>query len=268
MVLAGKLAAPTGGVETEQFKVGKILCERIIPDLARNPKYLILYAHGGGYTTGGIDYARIIGAKLATATGFEVITFDYRLAPENRFPAPVDDGMTIWDYIMMKGYGGSQVLLAGDSAGGNLVLCMTQRILAKKRKGPRALILFSPWTDMTAVSESYQTYKEKDPILTYEYICAVRDVYVEEGMELSDPKLSPLFGSFKNFPPTLVQVGKNEVLYDDSANLVKKIQKAGGKALLDVEKDGWHVYQHAPLPMANRAMKRVSDFVSEEIYKY
>ncbi len=266
MELAGRLAAPTGGVTIEAFQVNDMACEWVVPELAHNPRYVILYAHGGGYTCGGLGYARIIAAKLAQATGFSVVSFEYRLAPEHKYPAALEDGISVWEHLIDNGYDSNHIILAGDSAGGNLVLCLTQSLLLDGRKPPRLLLLFSPWADMTAKSKSYHMYDGKDPILTKDYVESVRDAVIGTDVEPSDSIYSPLFGNFEHFPPTLVQVGKTEILYEDSVSLVKKINKAGGRAKLDVEKDGWHVYQQMPLPVAARAMKRLSDFVSAEIY--
>ena len=266
MERAGKLAAPTSDVTVEEFKVKNIACEWVRPDFAHNPQYVILYAHGGGYTCGGLGYARILAAKLAVATGFSVVSFEYRLAPEHKYPAPLEDGMKIWNYLMDKGYSPDKVLLAGDSAGGNLVLCMTMKLIKEELLSPKGLILFSPWTDMTATAKSYEKYKEKDPILTKEYIEGVRDAFIGEDADYADSKYSPLYGDFTSFPPTLIMVGRNELLLDDSVQLQKKIRNAGGEAIIDIEKDGWHVYQQMPLPIATRAMKRVADYVSKIIY--
>ncbi len=266
MDIAGKLAAPTGGVSLEPFSVDKISCEWVKPDLAHNPQYIILYAHGGGYTCGGLGYARILAAKLAVSTGFTVVSFEYRLAPENKYPAALEDGMSVLDYLEQKNYDLNHILFAGDSAGGNLVLAMTQKLLKERGIAPKSLLLFSPWTDMTATSKSYDTYGGKDPILTKDYVESVRAAVVGEDVDYSDSKYSPLYGDFKNFPPTLIQVGKTEILQEDSNSLAQKITKAGGIATLDVEKDGWHVYQQMPLPAAGRAMKRLSDFVSNIVY--
>lgn len=266
MERAGKLAAPTSDVTVDEFKVKNIACEWVRPDFAHNPQYVILYAHGGGYTCGGLGYARILAAKLAVATGFSVVSFEYRLAPEHKYPAPLEDGMKIWNYLMDKGYSSDKVLLAGDSAGGNLVLCMTMKLIKEELLSPKGLILFSPWTDMTATAKSYEKYKEKDPILTKEYIEGVRDAFIGEDADYADSKYSPLYGDFTSFPPTLIMVGRNELLLDDSVQLQKKIRNAGGEAIIDIEKDGWHVYQQMPLPIATRAMKRVADYVSNIIY--
>ncbi len=266
MELAGKLAAPTGGVTLESFSVEHIPCEWVRPELAHNPTYVILYAHGGGYTCGGLAYARILAAKLALATGFSVVSYEYRLAPENKFPAALEDGIEVWNYLLDKGFDSNHIIVAGDSAGGHLSVCMTQQFLLEGRKPPRMLLLFSPWTDMTAKSKSYQQYDGKDPILTKHYVESVRDVVIGTDVEPADSIYSPLYGAFEHFPPALVQVGKTEILYEDSATLVKKINKVGGRAKLDVEQDGWHVYQQMPLPIASRAMKRLADYVSQEIY--
>lgn len=266
MERAGKLAAPTSDVTVDEFKVKNIACEWVRPDFAHNPQYVILYAHGGGYTCGGLGYARILAAKLAVATGFSVVSFEYRLAPEHKYPAPLEDSMKIWNYLMDKGYSSDKVLLAGDSAGGNLVLCMTMKLIKEELLSPKGLILFSPWTDMTATAKSYEKYKDKDPILTKEYIEGVRDAFIGEDADYADSKYSPLYGDFTSFPPTLIMVGRNELLLDDSVQLQKKIRNAGGEAIIDIEKDGWHVYQQMPLPIATRAMKRVADYVSNIIY--
>ena len=266
MELAGKLATPNEGFQVESFVVGGIPCEWVKPDLAHNPNYVILYAHGGGYTCGGLAYARILAAKLAISTGFSVVSFEYRLAPENKYPAALEDGMKVWNYLVEQGYGAKQILMAGDSAGGNLVLCMTQKLIAENRLGPRSLLLFSPWTDMTATSSSYESCKDKDPILTKDYVEGVRDAYIGTVKDTVDAKYSPLNGNFKDFPPTLIMVGKNEILLEDSVQLSKKIHKAGVEVTLDTEKDGWHVYQQMPLPIAGRAMKRLSRFVTSVIY--
>ena len=145
------------------------------------------------------------------------------------------------------------------------MLAMTQKLLAEQKVSPKCLLLFSPWTDMTATAKSYQTYKDKDPILIKEYVESVREAFIGD-VDAADPKYSPLFGSFEGFPPTLIQVGKTEILQEDSSQLAKAITKAGGEATLDIEKDGWHVYQQMPLPMAGRAMKRLSDYVTKVIY--
>lgn len=267
MELAGRLASPSSEVEIDAFEVNNIACERFVPHMAHNPQYVILYAHGGGYTCGGLKYASILASKLALATGFTVISYEYRLSPEYVYPAALEDTEAMWEYLLSLGYSSNHILMAGDSAGGNLTLCFVQKHLTESQEVPRCLLLFSPWTDMTATSKSYEKYKDKDPILNAEFISSVRQAYIgDENADYKDSRYSPLYGDFTGFPTTYIQVGKNEILYEDSASLYKLLNKNGIKTELDVEKDGWHVYQQMPLPIATRAMKRLAAFVSKEIY--
>ena len=141
MELAGRLAVLAKEVTVTPFKIDDLNCEWVTPENGFNPRYTIMYAHGGGYTCGGLSYARILASKLAMTTGFRVFSFEYRLAPENKYPAAFDDGMKVWDYLMRQGYGAREILMAGDSAGGNMVLCLTQKLLSEGRIPPRALML-------------------------------------------------------------------------------------------------------------------------------
>ncbi len=262
---AGHLAAPKGDVTVSTFAVGDIPCDSVRPDFAHNPGYAILYAHGGGYICGGLEYSRILAAKMATATGFTAYSFAYRLAPEHPYPAALDDGMAVWEHLTEQ-YPADHILIAGDSAGGNLALCMVQKLLAEGRQGPKAMLLFSPWTDMTGTAVSYETNMDVDPILTRDYVMDAARAYATPEGDLADQRFSPLFGSFKDFPPVLIMAGKNEILLDDSIRLKERIAEDCGRALLDIEENGWHVYQQMPIAIAERAMKRLSAYVSEEIY--
>jgi acetyl esterase/lipase len=267
MEKASRLATPAMGVTAEKLSVSGIPAEWIRPDFTHNTKSIILYCHGGGYTCGELSYARILAAKLALHTGLDVLSFAYRLAPEHPYPAPFEDGMAVWDFLMHQGYGAYQVLLAGDSAGGNLALTMTQHLASEGRKLPRTLLLFSPWTDMTAISESYQLHKKDDPILSYDYIISVRNAYAGAEADFSKPEYSPLYGNLANFPPTLIQVGEHEILQDDSNKLAAKLQQAGCQVCLQKYEDGWHVFQQMPVPLASQAMKAVGEYVQNILYK-
>ena len=263
--LASRLATPKADVERSAFRVGRIRCEKIKPNSPYHPEYVILYCHGGGYVSGGLDYCGNLGVKLAMTTGFTVYTFAYRLAPEHPYPAAIDDGNALWEYVTKNAADADHVLLAGDSAGGNMALCLTQKLISEGKPAPRELLLFSPWTDMTGTSESYETNKDIDPILTKEFVMNSAKAYIGEK-DPADPAFSPLFGSFENFPPVFIMAGRNGILLDDSIRLKEKIDAAGGKAELDIEEKGWHVYLHMPGSMTRKALKRLADHVSNEIY--
>ena len=172
--------------------------------------------------------------------------------------------MRAWDYLMYQGYGARDVVVAGDSAGGNLALVLTHLLKEAGRRLPRALILFSPWTDMTASGKSYQERESIDPVLTLNYIYAVRDAYAR-GQDLSDPRLSPLFGDFSGFPPTLIQAGTNEILLSDSIRLRDRLIQAAVPCRLEVWTDLWHVFQMFPMKKAGEAMESVGRFLLETL---
>lgn len=260
-----KLVTPSSKIVSEKITVKTIPAEWVRPDFAHNDKKVILYCHGGGYTCGGLNYARILAAKLAINTGIEVMSFAYRLAPENPYPAAIEDAMTMYDYLMYLGYGAKDVIIAGDSAGGNLALEIALHLRAQKRKLPLGFVLFSPWTDMRITGNSYTSCADKDPLLTKEYIVAVRGAYGGEHADYNMAEFSPLLGDLSNFPPTLVQVGSHEILRSDSEALVKKINAGKGRAVLEVYKGGWHVFQQMPTGMSATAMKQVAAFVQSLI---
>ena len=263
---AGRLAAPKGNIVIQRFMTEDIPCEEVTPEFAHNPHFAILYVHGGGYISGGLGYSRILAAKMAVATGFTTFSFEYRLAPEHPYPAQLTDAMSVWDYLTAERYRPDHILLAGDSAGGNMALCMVQKMKTESRELPGNILLFSPWTDMTGTAASYETNKETDPILTREYITDAAKAYIAGAGEPEEPRFSPLYGDFSDFPPVLIMAGKNEILLDDSIRLKERIESVGGKVRLDIEEKGWHVYQQMPIRIADRAMKRLSAYVSARIY--
>ncbi len=258
--ILGRLAAPMIGLRWEPFDLQGMKAAWIRPDWGHNPHQIILYCHGGGYTSGSLGYSRPLAAKLCHASGRETLCFEYRLAPEHPYPAAVDDAVRVWDYLMHQGYGARDIVVAGDSAGGNLALVLLHRLKAEGRQLPARLVLFSPWTDMTASGESYTQRAELDPTITMEYVQAVRTAYAG-GADLKDPMLSPLFGDFTGFPPTLIQVGSNELLYSDAERLRDRMRAAGALCRLEEWTEMWHVFQMMPIKKAGEAMEHVGEFL-------
>lgn len=262
--LLGRLVAPMAGMSWEPFSLEDMPCAWVRPHRGHDRRRAVLYCHGGGYTSGNLGYSRILASKLSNVTGWQVLSFEYRLAPEHPYPAAVEDAMKAWDYLMYQGYGARDVVVAGDSAGGNLALVLTQLLKKAGRRLPRALILLSPWTDMTASGKSYQEREAIDPVLTLNYIYAVRDAYAR-GQDLSDPCLSPLFGDFTSFPPTLIQAGTNEILLSDSVRLRDRLIQAAVPCRLEVWSDLWHVFQMFPIKKAGEAMESIGRFLLETL---
>lgn len=262
--LMGKVFHPLTGYTFEPFSIKGMPCAWIRPEHTHGNRHCVLYFHGGGYTTGNLSYARILGSKLAAATRFDVLAVEYRLAPEFAFPSQLDDGEKAWDYLMYLGYGAKDVVVAGESAGGNLALSLPLRLKKQNRKMPGALVCMSPWTDLTMSGESFTACKDLDPILTPEYISQVREMFTR-GHEIKDPLVSPLFGDFAGFPPTLIQVGSNEILLSDSLELHRKMLGAQVYCKLQVWDDMWHVFQMFPSKKAAEAMEGVARFIFDQI---
>lgn len=244
----------------QNFELGGIPAEWSCVERSHMKKYVILYCHGGGYTSGSFRYARSITNKLASSTSMDVLSFDYRLAPENPYPAALEDAMKVWDHLMYHGYGARDIIIAGDSAGGNLALALTLKLKEQGRLLPRGLVLFSPWTDLTMSGKSHKEKAELDPILSAEYLQRCRESYAPE-MELKNPLISPVFGDFTGFPPTYIQVGTNEILLSDSTKLQRQLQKYHVPVKMEYYPGMWHVFQMSPLKAAYNAMDQVAEFI-------
>lgn len=245
---------------TTKINIEDMSAEWICVNRAHMKKHVILYCHGGGYMTGSISYARTLTLKLATSTSMDVLCFNYRLAPEAPYPAALEDAMKAWNYLMLLGYGSRDVIIAGDSAGGNLALALVHKLKMEERILPRGLVLMSPWTDLTSAGKSYTSRAEVDPVLDAQYIELAIKSYAD-GQDLFHPLISPIYGDFFGFPPTYIQVGDNEILLSDSTDLHKRMIKANVPVKLDVFKGMWHVFQMSPLKTAYEAMDKNAEFI-------
>ncbi|MCM1385697.1 MAG: alpha/beta hydrolase [Bacillus sp. (in: Bacteria)] len=256
----GVLLGSSKEVEIRELEIEDIHGEWISVNRAHMKKYIILYCHGGGYSTGSSVYARTLTTKFATSTSMDVLCFDYRLAPEHPYPAATQDAMKVWNDLMLLGYGARDIIVAGDSAGGNLALSLVLKLKEEGRLLPRGLVLMSPWTDLTASGKSHTTRADIDPVLNAAYLREMTSNYAA-GQDLKNPLISPLFGDYAGFPPTYIQVGDNEILLNDATMLHKKMVKANVSVKMDVFKGMWHVFQMSPFKTAYEAMDKNAEFI-------
>ena len=256
----GVLLGSNKEVDIRELEIDGIHGEWISVNRAHMKKYIILYCHGGGYSTGSSIYARTLTTKFATSTSMDVLCFDYRLAPEHPYPAATEDAMKIWNDLMLLGYGARDIIVAGDSSGGNLALSLVLKLKQEGRLLPRGVILMSPWTDLTASGKSHVTRAEIDPVLNADYLKEMTLNYAE-GEDLKNPLISPLFGDFTGFPPTYIQVGDNEMLLNDATMLHKRMVKANVSVKMDIFKGMWHVFQMSPFKTAYEAMDKNAEFI-------
>jgi len=236
--------------------------EYVYPDFVGNESKIIFYCHGGGYMTGSCLYARELTTKLARTNLCKIFCFDYRLAPEYGYPAALEDTLSAWKYILSCGYLSENIIVAGDSAGGNLCLVLSLMLRQLEMQMPKCLILFSPWTDMTASGKSYHSKELLDPVLDNNYIQKALKCYLQNTPPTS-PFVSPVFADFTGFPPVYIQVGNNEILLDDSQMLYNQLLKYNVYTQLDIFPGLWHVFQMSPIKASRVAMNKVYTFISE-----
>ena len=234
--------------------------------LKENPgqDYVILQLHGGGYM-GAVRNAYYVFAGLynEVSKGCNVLTPDYRVAPEHPYPAALEDALASYQWLLDKGYYGEQIIVAGDSAGGGLAMALCMYLKDHHMPMPGGVIAISPWTDLTASGESYTTNYEKDPLFgnTKESLIYVND-YAGDHDKM-DCYISPLFGDFRGFPPMLIQVGSLEMLLSDSVSVAAKARQQGIRVRLSIYEGMFHVFQMAYLniPESKKAWAEVGKFI-------
>jgi acetyl esterase/lipase len=227
----------------------------------------ILYFHGGGFRLGSVASHRDLMARIADASGCRVLAINYRLAPEHRFPAAVDDALVTYGWMLDQGLKPENIAFAGDSAGGNLVLAAMLVLRESDLPLPVAGVLMSPWTDLAATGASYVTRADADPIHARPMILALAKGYLGDNGEPRHPLASPLYADLAGLPPLLIQVGDRETVLDDSTLFAEKARAAG----VDVELQVWdgmiHVFQMfgAELAEARQAVDAIAGFLRQHL---
>jgi acetyl esterase/lipase/NRPS condensation-like uncharacterized protein len=223
---------------------------------------LILYIHGGGYTAGGIEYAKGFASTLSSKLGMRVLTFEYRLAPENPYPAALDDTVAAYKACLDLGYSSEYIVLAGESAGGGLCYALALKIKELSLPRPAGILAISPWCDLTLSGASYKENQSKDPSLSYERLRFFADSYIgslEAGKkkgklkmksiakevfleEKKNPFVSPIFASLSDLPPSLIFAGGDEMLLSDANIMHERLSEAGSDSKLVIKEKMWHAY--------------------------
>jgi epsilon-lactone hydrolase len=233
---------------------------------------VVMYLHGGGFQAGSLVSHRELMIRLSAACGCRVLGVDYRLAPEHRFPAPLQDALVACEWLRAQGFEDTDVALAGDSAGGGLALSLLLSLRDAGRAMPAAAVLMSPWTDLSASGESYVTRAAQDPIHQRPMIVAMARNYLGKDpsgndRDPRDPLASPLFADLQGLPSLLIQVGERETVLSDSTEFAKKAQAAGVPVKLVVWPDMIHVFQQfaGELPEARAAIASSAKFLQEKL---
>jgi acetyl esterase/lipase len=258
----GDLFSPPPGVAIEAGDIAGVPTERYTPGDAREG--LVLYHHGGAYTSGSLRSHRALCARIAAACARELVAVDYRLAPEHPYPAGLDDASAVYHDVLAQGTAAEQVILAGDSAGGGLATALLLRLRDNGGSLPAGAVLLSPWLDLTATSDAITSQADDDPMLSADMLHRRARAYA--GEDLRQPLVSPHFADPAGLPPLLILVGTAEILLDDSRTFAACASAAGVDVELDVEEDLIHVWPFVDgTPEAQAAMERIGTWVGERL---
>lgn len=226
----------------EKIKVNYLSVE-ILNQTLNEASKLIFYLHGGAFVSGSPRTHRHLALRLAKEAEAAALVIDYRLAPEFSYPAALEDCLMIYSWLLEKGFQPERIALVGDSAGGGLAVALTQRLIKEGYPKPACLCLFSPWVDLSCSSAAYWERSHRDPMITHS-LALERARWYAGSKDLTEPEISPLFGHFKGFPPMLIFVGSEEVLYDEAVLLTKKASQAGVKVTLIEWRGMFHVWPY------------------------
>lgn len=230
--------------------------------------FVILQLHGGGYV-GALKniYRTFAGLYSEVGSGAKVLTIDYRVAPENKYPAALEDALAAYDWLLEQGYPEDKIIFAGDSAGGGLAMSLCHKLKDDGRKLPKAIVAMSPWTDLTLSGESYITNKNIDPLFGSNDSGILYDNPYATEEEKKHPYVSPLFGNFEGFPDMLVQVGSHEMLLCDSKAVCEKAKDAGVKVKYSEYQGMFHVFQMGTtfMPESKKAWAEIAKFLQLEM---
>jgi len=252
---------PAEDVRCEPVDAGGVPAEWITTPEAVG-ELLIYYLHGGAYTKGSINTHRELVSRLSRAARARALAIDYRLAPENPFPAAVEDSTRAYRWLVSTGVEPARLVIAGDSAGGGLTLATLVALRDAGDPLPAAAVCLSPWVDLEGLGESMTTKAEADPMLRPESLLQSAKAYLGDAHPHT-PLAAPLYADLKGLPPLLLQVGTAETLLDDSTRLAERARAAGVDVTFEVWDDMIHVWQFcaAVLPEGQQAIDRIGEFV-------
>lgn len=248
-----------GGVPAQMFRAPGASRDRVI-----------LYLHGGGFYAGVNNLYRVLAVQLSLLSGMSVLLPEYRLIPEHPFPAALDDCVAVYRWLRHQGLAPARCAIAGDSAGANLTLATALVLHAHGEPLPVALATQSAPTDLALTGASYRTKESVDPFNTRAFVRAIAAAYTANGAtSVRDPLVSPLYANLRGLPPTLIQVGTQEVLLDDSTRLAARMGAAGDAVTLEVWPGMWHGWSltgiSLPFPEAALAIQHIAHFAQRHM---
>ncbi len=204
-----------------------------------NPNRQVLYLHGGGYVIGSPHSHRNLAYNVAKAIDGRCLVIDYRMAPEDPFPAAVEDAVAAWQWMLEQGGNPARMAIMGDSAGGGLTVAVQVALRDRGIRMPACSVPISPWVDLEGIGETIKTKAAEDPMVELEGLQWFAGLYAA-GADMHDPLLAPLYADLSGLPPMLIQVGTAEILLSDATRLAEKARAAG----VDVTLEQWENMPH------------------------
>lgn len=259
--MVAMMPLPDDGIY-ESIDAGGVPAEWIsVPGAGK--EQVVLYLHGGGYISGSIASHRELLTRLARETGRYVLAIDYRLAPENPFPAALEDSVKAYRWLVSdQQINPTNIAIAGDSAGGGLTLATLLKLKADGILLPQAAVCLSPWTDLAMTGDSITTKAADDPFIAAQGAVKIAPFYIN-GDDPQNPLISPLYGDLVGLPPLLIHVGSRECLLDDSIRFAEKANEAGVPVTLAVWEGMIHVFHlfAALAPEGREGIRKIADFL-------
>lgn len=255
----GDITSEPGGVDYVEVSANGISCLWAIPHNVDKNRAL-LCTHGGGYMVGSMYSHRKMFGHIAKEIGCPALIVNYKLAPENVHPGPVNDCVTAYKWLLDQGVLPENIVFVGDSAGGALAITT---LLAARDQGlplPAASLPISPWVDMEITGDTVNSNEEKDFFVKRSVIETMSAAFLGEGGDRQDPLANPLYADLKGLPPLYIQVGGDEALLDDSRNIAKRAKEAGVEVKIDVFPEMQHVFHFlaGTAPEADEAIQKMA----------
>jgi len=229
-------------------------------------KGALLYLHGGAFLVGSPKSHRGLVKNIVKSASFRALSIDYRLAPKHQFPAALEDAERAYDWLLENGYAPENIAVAGDSAGGCLTLALLLKLKEANKPLPACAVTMSPWTDLTGSGASIRLRNNIDDMLDGTKLTETAALY-HGDTPATHPLVSPLFADLENLPPLLIQVGTDEILWDDACSFAEKAKMAGNDCTFEIYENMPHVFQLGAdfVPESKAAVKKITAFINDKI---
>lgn len=259
-------AVASNRVTVSDAELGGVPVLDIRPDDWTNDGKVLVYTHGGAYTLFSARSTLGSSAKMSRAAGLRVISVDYTTAPFATWSEIQAQVVSVFRALLAEGYAMEDIALYGDSAGGGLAVSTVLNLREQGLGLPAAVVLWSPWVDISDAGDTAYTLRGAEATLSYENLLYESALAYAGGLDLTDPKVSPMYAEFAaGFSPTLIQAGTKEIFLSTAVRLFQRLEAAGQDATLDIYEGMWHIFQPAPIPEADVAVRKSADFINAHL---